>query len=364
MNKMLKILIAGGGTGGHIFPALAIAKALEKKAAVSLLFVGAKRKMEMEKIPQAGYKIIGIDIAGYNRTHLLKNISLPFKLLKSFWQVNQIFNEYQPHAVIGVGGYSTFPVLRTAQRKGIPTFIHESNSLAGKSNQLLAKKAKYVFVAFEGMAKYFPAQKIIISGNPVRDEIIKNQVPKSEALKYFGLSTNHPTVLVLGGSLGAKSINQSIAENIGLFAEKGIQLIWQTGGNNFQEYQHLAKGIHLISIQPFIEKMSMAYSAADIVVSRAGAMSVAELCIAKKPVVFVPYPYAAEDHQTINAQNLVQKNAARLVKDAETENKLVPVILDLLQDAELQKSFCKNMAELAQLNAADFIAEKILETIQ
>ncbi|RTL55108.1 MAG: undecaprenyldiphospho-muramoylpentapeptide beta-N-acetylglucosaminyltransferase [Sphingobacteriales bacterium] len=361
---MLKILIAGGGTGGHIFPALAIAKALEKKAAVSLLFVGAKGKMEMEKIPQAGYKINGIDIAGYNRANLFKNFSLPFKLIKSFWQVNQILNNFKPDAVIGVGGYSSFPVLRTAQRKGIPTFIHESNSLAGKSNQLLAKKVQYVFVAFEDMQKYFPQEKIIISGNPVRDEIINNKISKDEALKYFGLLNNKKTILILGGSLGAKSINNAIAKNIASFSDNGLQLIWQTGQHTYQQYKHLAEGTNSFWIQAFIEKMNMVYAAADVVVSRAGALSVAELCVVKKPVVFVPYPYAAEDHQTVNAQYLVQKNAARLVKDNEADTGLVPAILDLIQNVALQETLSKNIASLAKLNAADMIAEKILETIQ
>jgi UDP-N-acetylglucosamine--N-acetylmuramyl-(pentapeptide) pyrophosphoryl-undecaprenol N-acetylglucosamine transferase len=362
--KMQKILIAGGGTGGHIFPALAIAKALQKKVATSLLFVGAKGKMEMEKIPQAGYKIIGIDIAGFNRTNLIKNITLPFKLIKSFWQVNKIFNSYKPDAVIGVGGYSTYPVLRTAQRKGIPTFIHESNSLPGKSNLLLGKRATYIFVAFDGMEKYFPLNKIIFSGNPVRDDIIKNQVSKQDALAYFQLLAYRPTVLVLGGSLGAKSINQSIAKNIDLFIQKNVQLIWQTGKHNDQEYKKYFINNQLFSIHPFIEKMDMAYAAADVVVSRAGAMSVSELCIVKKPVIFVPYPYAAEDHQTINAAYLVQKNAAQLIKDAEAENKLVPAILNLLENVELQKELSKNIASMAHVHAADIIADKILEIIK
>jgi len=364
MQNKVNILIAGGGTGGHIFPALAIAKALEKKTSVSLLFVGAKGKMEMEKIPKAGYKIIGIDIAGYNRSNIFKNISLPFKLIKSFWQVNKILQQFKPNAVIGVGGYSTFPVLRSAQRKKIPTFIHESNSLAGKSNKLLAKKANFVFVAFDGMEKYFPANKIIFSGNPVREEIIYNNINKKEAIQYFQLNENKKTVLILGGSLGAKSINSAIAKNLHLVNEVDAQIIWQTGTALYSEYQNLVKEYPFVCIKPFIENMAMAYAAADIVVSRAGAMSVAELCVAKKPVVFVPYPYAAEDHQTINAQYLVNKDAALMVKDANAAEQLVPTIISLLTNEIMQEKFIKNIAGLAQLHAAETIAEKILDTIQ
>jgi UDP-N-acetylglucosamine--N-acetylmuramyl-(pentapeptide) pyrophosphoryl-undecaprenol N-acetylglucosamine transferase len=364
MQNKVNILIAGGGTGGHIFPALAIAKALEKKAAVSLLFVGAKGKMEMEKIPKAGYKIIGIDIAGYNRSNIFKNISLPFKLIKSFWQVNKILQQFKPNAVIGVGGYSTFPVLRSAQRKNIPTFIHESNSLAGKSNKLLAKKANFVFVAFDGMEKYFPANKIIFSGNPVREEIIYNNINKKEAIQYFQLNENKKTILILGGSLGAKSINSAIAKNLHLINEADAQIIWQKGTALYSEYQNLVKEYSFVCIEPFIENMAMAYAAADIVVSRAGAMSVAELCVAKKPVVFVPYPYAAEDHQTINAQYLVNKDAALMVKDANAAEQLVPTIISLLTNEIMQEKFTQNIAGLAQLHAAETIAEKILDTIQ
>jgi UDP-N-acetylglucosamine--N-acetylmuramyl-(pentapeptide) pyrophosphoryl-undecaprenol N-acetylglucosamine transferase len=293
MQNKLNILIAGGGKGGHIIPALAIAKALEKKAAVSLLFVGAKGKIEMEKIPKAGYKIIGSDIAGYNRSKIFKNISLPFKLIKSFWQVNKILQQFKPNAVIGVGGYSTFPVLRSAQRKNIPTFIHESSSLAGKSNKLLAKKANFVSVAFDGMEKNFPANKIIFSRNPVREEIIYNNINKREAIQYFQLNENKKIILNLGGSLGAKSINSAIAKNLHLINVADAQIIWQTGTALYSEYQNLIKEYSFVCIKPFIENMAMAYTAADIVVSRAGALSVAELCVAKKAVVFVPYPYAA-----------------------------------------------------------------------
>jgi len=352
-------LIAGGGTGGHIFPAIAIANALKKQHPnCEILFVGANGKMEMEKVPQAGYNIKGLDIAGFNRTSLLKNIGLPFKLIKSFFQVKNIVNEFKPTAAIGVGGYSSFPVLRYCQFKNIPTFIHESNSFAGKSNIQLGKKATQIFVASDGMEKFFPAQKIKITGNPIRASIAQSIITKEEALAFFELVPSKKTLLIIGGSLGAKSINEAIANDIDKFSQNNVQVIWQTGKTNAPSYaKHSRDGIW---INIFIEKMEMAYAAADVVISRAGAMSVSEICVAKKPTVFVPYPFAAEDHQTVNAQHLVQKNAALLVKDSEANAQLVTTALQLLSNPTLQKNMQLQMEKLAIANADETIATSIL----
>lgn len=359
-----RIIIAGGGTGGHIFPAIAIANALKKKdAAIEILFVGAKGKMEMEKVPQAGYPIEGIDIAGFNRSSLIKNSALPFKLVKSFFQVRKIMKSFKPAAVVGVGGYSTFPVLRYAQAKNIPTFIHESNSFAGKSNILLGKKAKKIFTASDGMEKFFPAEKIIITGNPVRAGIVTNPVSREDAMKFFGLDLGKKTVLSTGGSLGAKSINEAIDANIDEFGKNDLQLIWQTGKLYADKAKQVVSGRKNIWTNDFITKMEYAFAAADMVISRSGAMSIAELCVVKKPVVFVPFPFAAEDHQTVNAQNLMDKNAGILIKDKEVKEKLVPTIIALAKDESKQNELKTNIGKLAVTNAAEVIAEEILKWI-
>ena len=342
----IRIIIAGGGTGGHIFPAIAIANALkEKNPAVDILFVGAKGKMEMEKVPEAGYTIKGIDIAGFNRSSFIKNISLPLKLVTSFFQVKNIINSFHPDAVIGVGGYSSFPVLKYAQVKGIPTFIHESNSFAGKSNILLGKKAINVFVASDNMNKFFLENAIVKTGNPIR------------------LKEDKTTLLVTGGSLGARSINQAIAASLDTITQAGIQIIWQTGKGNSQPYQSLIKDHHQVWMSDFIKDMSIAYSAADIVVSRAGAMAVAEICVVKKPVIFVPYPFAAEDHQTANAKELTFKNAAWMIKDKDVQEKLGAAIIKLAKDKSEQETLIKNIAVLGRTNADSIIAETVLNYI-
>ena len=322
----MRIIIAGGGTGGHIFPALAIANALKNRMpSIEILFVGAKGKMEMEKIPANGYKIAGLDIAGYNRSSLIKNAGLPLKLIRSFFQVRSILKSFKPDAVIGVGGYSTFPVLRSAQSASIPTFIHEANSFPGKSNKMLAKRATQIFVPVEGMEKYFPAEKIVISGNPVRN-IFSEKFSKKESLDFFGLKPDFKTVFVFGGSLGAKSINETIEANIDFFKKNNLQLIWQTGKIYAAKAAKIEEERMNIWTNAFIDKMEYAYQAADIVVARAGAMTVAELCVVGKPAIFVPFPFAAEDHQTANAMSLVNKNAALMVPDSEVKTKLIPTL--------------------------------------
>lgn len=363
-NRRRRIIIAGGGTGGHIFPAIAIANALKKiDDSIEILFIGAKGKMEMEKVPQAGYKIEGLDIAGFNRSSLIKNIGLPFKLVKSFLQVRMIFKKFKPDAAIGVGGYSSFPVLRFAQAKGIPTFIHESNSFAGKSNILLGKKATKVFTGTDGMEKFFPQEKIIVTGNPVRSAIVQAAISKENALKFFSLDENRKTVLVVGGSLGAKSVNEAIDKGLDEILGAGIQLIWQTGKPYAGKAKERTIGKKGVWANDFITQMEYAYAAADVVVSRSGAMSVAELCVAKKPVLFVPYPFAAEDHQTVNAVQLVSKNAALMVKDNEAADKLVFMTIELAKDISKQNELKENIAVLGVINADVRIAEEILKNI-
>ena len=359
-----KIIIAGGGTGGHIFPAIAIANALKKAdPSIEVLFVGANGKMEMEKVPQAGYRIVGLDIAGFNRSSLLKNIGLPFKLIKSFFQVRRIVNDFQPVAVIGVGGYSSFPVLRYAQAKGIPTFIHESNSFAGKSNMLLGKKATAIFVATDGMEKFFPAGKIQITGNPVREAITQNRFSRNEGIDFFGLDPAKKTVLVTGGSLGAKGINEAIDAQVEEFVKNDVQLIWQTGKPYAAKASERAVEYKNIWVNAFITQMEYAYAAADIVVSRAGAMAIAELCVAKKPVVFVPYPFAAEYHQTVNAQTLDNKNAGLMIKDSEAKDKLVAAVIALAKDETKQQSLKENIGRLSVTDADTKIANEVLKVI-
>jgi UDP-N-acetylglucosamine--N-acetylmuramyl-(pentapeptide) pyrophosphoryl-undecaprenol N-acetylglucosamine transferase len=359
-----RIIIAGGGTGGHIFPAIAIANALKKiDTGIEILFVGAKGKMEMEKVPQAGYNIRGLDIAGFNRSSLIKNISLPFKLVKSFLQVRTIVKNFRPDAIIGVGGYSSFPVLRFGQAKGVPTFIHESNSFAGKSNILLGKKATKIFVATDGMEKFFPNEKILITGNPVRSTISRSVVTRTEGVRFFGLDENKKTVFAVGGSLGAKSINEAISKHLDELLAAGLQLIWQTGKPYAEQAKEITKGKPSVSANEFITQMDCAYAAADIVVSRAGAMAIAELCVVKKPVLFVPYPHAAEDHQTVNAKNLVDKNAAMMVKDSDALDKVVPMIIGLANDENRQNELKRNIGLLAITDADKRIADEVLRLI-
>ena len=360
----LRIVIAGGGTGGHIFPAIAIANAIKKiKPHAAFLFVGAKGKMEMEKVPQAGYEIKGLNIAGFNRNSLIKNIGLSFKIIKSFLQVSTIFKQFKPDIVIGVGGYSSYPVLRYAQSKNIPTFIHESNSFAGKSNIMLGKKAVKIFTASDSMQQFFAEEKIILTGNPVRRAISHNSVTKELAVNYFGLDQLKKTVLVVGGSLGAKSINKTIDKNIASFALNNLQLIWQTGKPYFEKATATVKDVEGIYMKDFITQMEYAYAAADVVISRSGAMAVAELCLVKKPVIFVPYPFAAEDHQTANAKALVNKDAAMMIKDSDVMNELIPALLKLCADETAQKMMTENIGALAVNNADEIIALQILKAI-
>ncbi len=360
----IRVIIAGGGTGGHIFPAIAIANAIKKlQPQTAFLFIGAKGKMEMEKVPQAGFEIKGLDIAGFNRSSLIKNIGLPFKLVKSFFQVRQIFNSFHPTAVIGVGGYSSYPVLRYAQSKKIKTFIHESNSFAGKSNILLGKKAIRIFTASDGMEKFFPGNKIMQTGNPVRAAISHSTLTRAEGISYFGLDPQKKTILSIGGSLGAKSINEAIDKRIDEFEKNDLQLIWQTGKPYAEKGKERAEGKSNIWVNDFITQMEYAYAAADLIISRSGAMAIAEICVSKKPAVFVPFPFAAEDHQTANAQSLVNINAGIMVKDNEALDKLVTAIVSLSRSENKQHELITNISKLGITNADEIIAKEILNCI-
>jgi len=359
----IKIIIAGGGTGGHIFPGLAIAGSLRQAVpSVQILFVGAKGKMEMQRVPEAGYNIIGIDIAGFNRSSLFKNLSLPYKLLKSYFQVKKILKDFRPNAVVGVGGYSSFPVLRLAQSSGIPSFIHESNSLPGKSNLILGKRATGVFVAIDGMEKYFPEDKIVISGNPVRENIIK-RANRSESIGFFGLKPDKKTVLVVGGSLGARSINEAISEHLDFFEKNNLQLIWQTG-KAFSRAVIKDQLTPNIWMDAFITRMDMAYGAADVVIARAGAMTISELQVQAKASILVPYPFAAEDHQTVNAQKLVDKKAALMIADSVVKQDLINILHELLGNDKEIEILGKNIGAMAKTDADKTIANEILKRIK
>jgi UDP-N-acetylglucosamine--N-acetylmuramyl-(pentapeptide) pyrophosphoryl-undecaprenol N-acetylglucosamine transferase len=359
-----KIIIAGGGTGGHIFPAIAIANALKKlEPGIEILFVGAKGKMEMEKVPQAGYSITGIDIAGFNRSSLIKNLRLPFKLVQSFLQVRRIINAFKPDAVIGVGGYSSFPVLRYAQVRRLPTFIHESNSFAGKSNILLGRKATKIFVASEGMEKFFQKQKLKVTGNPVRGSIVKNSVTRAEGISFFQLDASKKTILATGGSLGAKGINDAIAEHIIDFGNNDVQLIWQTGKPFSSKAREVSAGMKNVWTNDFITQMEFAYAAADVVISRAGAMAIAELSVLHKPVIFVPFPFAAEDHQTANAKMLETRNAGIMIRDSEAKDQLVEAAIKLVKDDDKQKVLRTEIGKFGITDADHRIAEEILKQI-
>jgi UDP-N-acetylglucosamine--N-acetylmuramyl-(pentapeptide) pyrophosphoryl-undecaprenol N-acetylglucosamine transferase len=363
--KINRVILSGGGTGGHIFPAVAIANALRQLVPdIDILFVGALGKMEMDKVPQAGYAIKGLKIAGLNRTNLFKNLSLPVKLFRSFFQVRKIFNEFKPNAVFGVGGYSSFPVLKFAQSRQIPTFIHESNAFAGKANQWLGKMATKIFTGTKDMESFFPAHKLQVTGNPVRKNIIESPYTNEAALLKFGLLPNRKTILIIGGSLGAASINKAIQDHLTAFSNAGLQVIWQTGKPNERVYTNAAMTFSNVYVSSFIDDMSAAYTAADMVVSRSGAMAVAEISITGKPCVFVPYPFAAEDHQTFNAMQLVKEGAALMVKDKEVAEKLLPTILKMVQDDQLILDMQTNIKKFACLAADQDIAETIIASFE
>ena len=363
----LKVIISGGGTGGHIFPAIAIANALKKKVPdVNILFIGAKGKMEMEKVPAAGYPIEGLWISGLQRKLTLKNLAFPFKVLSSLMKAGRIMKKFKPDVVIGVGGFASGPTLRVASNKGIPTLIQEQNSFPGITNKLLAKKVDRICVAYDGMEKFFPKEKIILTGNPIRKEMIETEGKLKDAFSFFNLTPDKPVVLVVGGSQGALSINKSIHSHLDQFSSENIQLIWQTGKYYYPAAKDAAgefqsKGIRIVE---FIDRMDFAYSIANVIISRAGAIAISEICAVGKPTVFVPLPSAAEDHQTKNAQALVEKNAALLIKDQIVNETLVGSVIQLVRDHDRQSVLSQNLLKLARKDADEKIADQILELIK
>lgn len=359
---MIKVIIAGGGTGGHIFPAVAIGHALKRmNRDTELLFVGAKGKMEMEKVPQEGFEIVGLDIAGFDRSNMLKNITLPIKMIKSYMKARSIIRSFKPDVVVGVGGYASFPMLNAAQSAGIPTLIQEQNSYAGKTNKILGKKADAICVAYDEMGRFFPKEKIIKTGNPVRAKISASTLTRVDGQNWLGLDAEKKTVLVVGGSLGAKSINEAIDQHLKEILNEGVQLIWQTGKFYYAQAKHRAKEFEgKVKVFEFVKDMDMAYAAADFVISRAGALAISELCIVAKPVIFVPYPFAAEDHQTSNAMALVEHNAAMMVKNSDAKAELYPKLKRLIGDEAMQELMKRNLKALAINDADERIAKKVM----
>ena len=361
MNK--KFIISGGGTGGHIYPAIAIANELQERFPnAEFLFVGAKDRMEMEKVPQAGYKIEGLWISGLQRNLDLKNLMFPFKLISSLAKSRSIIKKFKPDAAIGTGGYASAPLLRVASGKGIPCLIQEQNSHAGITNKWLSGKAKSICVAYDGMEKFFPSEKIKLTGNPVRQDLLDVSEKRQEALKFLGLSENKKTLLVLGGSLGAGKINELIAKCVSFFEEMEIQVIWQCG--KFYEEKYKNSGTKNIKIHTFLNRMDLAYAAADVIISRAGALSVSELCLVGKPVIFIPSPNVSEDHQTKNALSISEKNAAILLKENDLETKFKEEFSALLSSEEKQKELSKNIKKLARPNATKEIVDEIERIIK
>lgn len=361
--KTYKFIIAGGGTGGHIFPAVAIADALKQHLPDSeILFVGASGRMEMEKVPQAGYKIIGLEVVGLQRSLTLKNLLFPFKLLKSLFQAFKVVRNFKPDACIGVGGYASGPVLFIATLLGIKIYIQEQNSYPGITNKILSKFARKIFVAYDNLNGFFRPEKIVLTGNPVRKDISGVLPAKEDALQFFGLQEDKKTILVIGGSLGARTINEAIEKNLDVFTNNGIQLLWQTGKIYYDGILDRTKGkdTAAVKIHQFIREMNMAYSAADMIISRAGALSISELCIVGKPVILIPSPNVSEDHQTKNAMALVNKHAAVLMKDNEAKEKLGDVVSDFIKDEQRLHEFASNIRKLAKTNAANEIVEEII----
>jgi UDP-N-acetylglucosamine--N-acetylmuramyl-(pentapeptide) pyrophosphoryl-undecaprenol N-acetylglucosamine transferase len=364
-----KIIISGGGTGGHIFPAVAIADALKQRLDdPDILFIGAKGRMEMEKVPAAGYPIKGLWISGIQRRVTLKNLSFPFKLISSILKARSIIKSFRPDIAIGTGGYASGPMLRVASSRGIPSLIQEQNSFPGITNRLLSKTVDRICVAFENMDRYFPAEKTSITGNPVRKDIIQIQGKRNEALEFFGLKEGRKTILVIGGSQGARSINRALLSQAGEILDDDVQMIWQCGKAFLPEARETASGLHAVEqeklkVHDFISRMDLAYAAADIVISRAGAIAISELCIVGCPIVLVPLPGAAEDHQTKNARALSENDAAMLLPDNELD-KLAKTVKDLLADEGRQKKMKENIQRFARPDATEKIADEVIKLLE
>ena len=362
-----KVIISGGGTGGHIFPAIAIANALRAiEPTIDILFVGAEGKMEMDKVPAAGYAIKGLPVTGFQRSMKLSNLAFPFRVMRSLWKAGSIINKFKPQVAVGVGGYASGPLLYMATRKGIPGLIQEQNSFPGITNKLLAKRVEKICVAYDKMDRFFPASKVILTGNPVRENMVVTEGKKNEAASFFYLDANLPTLLVIGGSQGARSINLAIKASLERIAESGVQLIWQCGERFYNEASQAVapfkdKGIRAYD---FISRMDLAYAMGDVIISRAGASTVSELCIVGKPAILVPLPTAAEDHQTHNCKALVEKNAAILVRDIDTMQELVATAIKLIFDVNRKAELRNNISKMAIRDSAKIIAQHVLSIIK
>ena len=362
--RKLKFIISGGGTGGHIYPAIAIANELKSRFSESeFLFVGASDKMEMQKIPQAGYNIEGLWIAGLQRKLTLQNMMFPFKLMSSLWKSRKIIKKFKPNVVIGTGGFASGPLLQMANSLNIPSVIQEQNSYPGITNKLLSKKANAICVAYENLERFFPKHKIVFTGNPVRQDLLNIETKRQEGISYFNLDDDKKTLLILGGSLGARRVNQLIEKELDFLLANGIQVFWQCGKLYYEEYQHFNEKKN-VQVVAFIDRMDLIYAAADFVISRAGASSVSELCLVGKPTIFIPSPNVAEDHQTKNAKAIIDKNGAILLRENELEEKFETVFSDLITNENLQTELSQNIKKLAKPNATKDIVEEISKLIQ
>lgn len=365
MEDELRIIISGGGTGGHIFPAVSIANAIRAKyPEAKILFVGALGRMEMQRVPAAGYEIVGLPISGFNRKNMLKNVVVLYRIWKSQQMAKKIIRKFNPMAAVGVGGYASGPMLNQCTKMGIPCLIQEQNSYAGVTNKILSKKVDRICVAYDGMERFFPADKIVKTGNPVRQALLDTKLTKAEALKSFGLSEDKKTILIVGGSLGARTVNESVLQNLDMIKESGVQFIWQTG--KYYNASIMAElkqrgTVPSLHVTDFISDMGAAYKAADLVISRAGASSISEFCLIGKPVILVPSPNVAEDHQTKNAMALVNKNAALYVKDADAPAEVVKLALQTVKDDARLKELSENILKLALPDSADIIADEVVK---
>lgn len=364
MKNKYHILISGGGTGGHIFPAVSIANALKRRMDCEILFVGAEDRMEMERVPAAGYDIVGLPVAGFNRRNIFKNFAVIAKLAKSIRKAKSIVREFKPDIAIGVGGYASGPTLKVAQSMGVSTLLQEQNSYAGVTNKMLARKADKICVAYDKMERFFPADKIVKTGNPVRMSLLSGNYDKVSARESFGLNPTLLTLLVVGGSLGALTLNESMEKGLKRFADEGIQVIWQTGRSFVARSQAAAKGLRGVVVTPFISDMAAAYTAADLVVSRAGAGSISELELLAKPVILVPSPNVAEDHQTQNALALSTRGAAVLVKDADARESLVDTAINLIKDKNALDEMSANILKLAMKDSDELIADEVVKLLE
>ncbi|MFN7675416.1 undecaprenyldiphospho-muramoylpentapeptide beta-N-acetylglucosaminyltransferase [Flavobacterium sp.] len=369
----LKFILSGGGTGGHIYPAIAIANEIKTRFPdAEFLFVGAKDKMEMQKVPQAGYEIKGLWIAGLQRKLTVQNMMFPFKLISSLWKSRTIINNFKPDVVIGTGGFASGPLLQMANSLNIPTVIQEQNSYPGITNKLLSKKANAICVAYENLERFFPAEKIVFTGNPVRQDLLDVDTKRNEGIAYFKLDTNKKTLLILGGSLGARRVNQLIAKELDFLLATGVQVFWQCGKLYYEDYkkynsknaQPATRNSQPVTVKAFIDRMDLIYAAADFVISRAGASSVSELCLVGKPTIFIPSPNVAEDHQTKNAKAIVDKKGAILLKETELDEKFETVFTDLISNENLQHELSQNIKKLAKPNATKDIVEQIIKLIK